>query len=99
MSEEKTVKFKQLEAKRISENESVTFQLEDGAKVIIKVDIDRAGVALNYRNPDGSPHYNVAASLKVSIVSPERTYEIPKNQLPPSQSTRPGDKTHPTFIR
>jgi len=80
MSESK-IEFKLLEAKLIG-NDTITFKLEDGATVKIKVDINRAGVAKNFTNPDGTPHYNVQASLKVNVIPPSKTYSIPKSQLP-----------------
>jgi len=77
---EQNIEFKWLDAKLIG-SDTVVFRLEDGAMVKIKVDIDRAGVALNLKNPDGSPHYNINASLKVSVVPSGKKFSIPKSQL------------------
>ena len=38
----------------------------------VKVDLDRVGIAINFTNPDGTPHYAINTSVKLSI--------IPKNK-------------------
>lgn len=62
-------------------NDTVTFRLEDGALVKVKVDIERAGVAINFRNPDGTPHYAINAALKITVIPAEKKFSIPKDQL------------------
>ena len=87
-SDEK-VEFKWLDAKLVG-SDTVVFRLEDGAMVKIKVDIDRAGIAINLTNPDGSPRYNINASLKVNVVPSGKKFSIPKSQLvrpPPKETT------------
>lgn len=79
MSEDK-IEFKMLEAKTIGSN-TVVFRLEDGAQVKIKVDIERAGVAVNFTNPDGTPHYNVGAGLRIQVIPPKKRYYIPRSRL------------------
>ncbi|WP_455276837.1 hypothetical protein [[Eubacterium] cellulosolvens] len=89
MSEGKdTVEFKVLNYKLVG-SDTVTFRLEDGALVKIKVDLDRVGVAENFKNPDGTPHYNIGAGLKVQVVPPGGKFKIPKSKikLPPSQQS------------
>ena len=71
------IEFKMLEANADGSDE-VTFQLEDGSIIKIRVNIDRAGVATNYRNSDGSKHYNVQASMSVNVISSDRTYKLSK---------------------
>ena len=75
MSED--IEFELLESKPVG-SDTVVFRLEDGAIVKIRVDIDRAGVAINYKNPDGSPHYNIAVSNKITIIPPNKRYRIPR---------------------
>lgn len=77
---EENVEFKLLEAKLVG-SDTVVFRLEDGAMVKIKVDIERAGVATNFKNPDGSPHYNIGAGLKINVVPSERRFFVPKSQM------------------
>ena len=79
MSEAK-VEFKWLEAKCVG-TDTVVFRLNDGATVKIKVDVDRAGVAANYTNPDGTPHYNIGASLKVNVIPTKKSYYIPRSKV------------------
>jgi len=84
------VEFKWLDAK-LTGSDTVVFRLEDGAMVKITVDINRAGVATNFKNPDGTPHYNIGAGLRVQIIPSSKKYYIPKSKLriprPPKEST------------
>jgi hypothetical protein len=79
--DEAKIEFKMLEVKLIGSN-TVNFRLEDGAHVRITVDIDRAGVALNYTNPDGTTHYNIGISSKVIVTPADKKFTVPKSQLP-----------------
>lgn len=79
------IEFKMLDYECI-DKDVVTFRLEDGALVKIKVDIDRAGVATNYKNSDGTPHYLVNASIKVKIIPNDKTFIIEKKQIKPSNT-------------
>jgi len=79
---EDLVEFRWLEAKIVG-SDTVTFRLEDGALVKAKVDIDRAGMAVNYANPDGTPHYHVEVSVKVIITPPKKKFYIQRSELPP----------------
>jgi len=74
------VEFKMLEAKLVG-SDTVVFRLEDGAQVKIKVDIARAGVATNLTNPDGTPHYNINADLRVRVSPPKKEYSIPRSKI------------------
>ena len=65
------IEFKMLDHKRL-ENDFVSFELEDGTIVKVKVDLDRVGIATNFTNPDGTPHCAINTSVKLSI--------IPKNK-------------------
>lgn len=79
ISEEK-VEFKILDAKRVG-SDIVDFRLEDGAMVKVKVEIARAAVATNYKNPDGTSHYHIGAGLKVSAIPKDKKFYIPKSKL------------------
>jgi len=89
MSEPK-IEFKWLEAK-CTGNDTVVFKLEDGATVKIKVDLDRVGVAISFTNPDGTPHYNIGASLKVNVIPAKKSYYMPKSQLKTAPPKKPRD--------
>ena len=80
MSEDK-IEFKRLDYKLVG-SDIVTFHLEDNALVKIRVDLDNVGVAVNFKNPDGNPQYNITANLKVNVVPPNKTYYIPRSNLP-----------------
>ncbi|MEM3614552.1 MAG: hypothetical protein QXJ86_00910 [Nitrososphaerales archaeon] len=81
------IEFELLESKPVG-SDTVVFRLEDGAIVKIRVDIDRAGVAVNYKNPDGSPHYNITVSNKIVIIPPTKRYRLPKEQIQPTQQAK-----------
>ena len=81
------IEFKMLESNADGSDE-VIFQLEDGSIIKIRVNIDRAGVATNYRNSDGSKHYNVQASMSVNVISSDRTYKITKSGMKSGKSDK-----------
>ena len=84
------IEFKMLDYKRL-ENDFISFELEDGTIVKVKVDLDRVGIAVNFKNPDGTPHYAINTSVKLSITPPNKTFTVQKNNIkgkssqPPSQ--------------
>lgn len=90
MSESKNkIQFKMLDYERTG-NDFVSFKLEDGALVKVKVDLDRVGIATNHKNPDGTPHYAINTSVKILIIPSDRSFSVEKNTKdkqppPPSQ--------------
>ena len=90
MSDEK-IEFRILDAKVIGAN-TVVFGLEDGAMVKVRVDIDQAGIAVNFSSPDGSPRYDIRASLHVNVTPPGKKYTVPKSQLVRTPSKEPSMK-------
>jgi hypothetical protein len=83
------IEFKMLDHERVG-MDTVTFKLEDGTIVKVKVDLDRAGVATNYKNPDGTSHYAVNTSVKVSVIPPDKKFTLPKGQVSAQSSKPPG---------
>ncbi|MFQ5970033.1 MAG: hypothetical protein ACE5J2_06030 [Nitrososphaerales archaeon] len=81
------IEFRMLDHERVGDD-SITFKLEDGTIVKVKVDLDRAGIATNYRNPDGTAHYAINTSVKVFVVPHDRKFTVPKGQVK-VQSTKP----------
>ena len=86
--EKEKVEFKWLDAK-LTGTDTVVFRLEDGASVKVRVQINRAGVAINLKNPDGTPAYHVDAGLGIQVVPPTKTFYIPKSQFqrPPQKES------------
>ena len=82
MSEEKPnkIEFKMLDYSTI-DGDTVSFKLEDGTIVKVKVGIERVGVATNYRNPDGSLHYAVNTSVKLYVIPYDKRFTLPKKQV------------------
>ncbi|GIU71320.1 MAG: hypothetical protein KatS3mg003_0799 [Candidatus Nitrosocaldaceae archaeon] len=74
------IEFKMLDYECI-DKDTVTFKLEDDTIVKIKVDLDRVGVATNYRNPDGTPHYMINTSVKVKIIPSDRRFSVEKSKM------------------
>jgi hypothetical protein len=77
---EDKIEFKILDYSAVG-SDTVVFKLEDQTIVKVKVSIERVGVATNYRNPDGSPHYAVNTSVKLYVVPFDKKFAIPKSQV------------------
>ena len=90
---EPMVEFKWLDAKSVG-SDVVVFRLEDGATVKARVNVDRVGVALNFKNPDGSSHYTINASLAITIIPPEGKFSIPRSQVQAPAPPKPPDIRH-----
>lgn len=90
---EPMVEFKWLEAKPVG-SEVVVFHLEDGATVKVRVSLDRAGVALNFKNPDGTNHYSLNANLAMTIIPAEKKFFIPRGQIQVPTPPKPPDIRH-----
>lgn len=82
------IEFKMLDYERLG-NDFVAFKLEDGTVVKVKVDLDRVGIATNHKNPDGTPHYAVNTSVKLTIIPSDRKFSVEKNTKD-KQSPPPG---------
>ena len=82
------IEFKMLDYERL-ENESVSFKLEDGTIVKVKVDLDRVGIATNYNNPDGTSHYAIIPSAKLSIIPNDRKFSVENTSIKGTQSSPP----------
>ena len=83
------IDFKMLDFQRL-EHDYVSFKLEDGTIVKVKVDLDRVGIATNYTNPDGTPHYAINTSVKLSVIPSERKFSVEKTSIKGKQSSPPG---------
>ncbi|MBI5377409.1 MAG: hypothetical protein AABZ49_03960 [Thermoproteota archaeon] len=83
------IDFKLLDHERIG-NEFVSFKLEDGTLVKVKVDLDRVGIATNYKNPDGTPHYAINTSVKLTVIPSERKFSVERNTVKGKSSSPPG---------
>lgn len=83
------IDFEMLDFKRL-ENEYVSFQLDDGTIVKVKVDLDRVGKAINFTNPDGTPHYAINTSVKLSIIPSDKKFTVEKTLVKGKQSSPPG---------
>ncbi len=83
------IDFEMLDHERI-ENEYVSFRLEDGTVVKVKVDLDRVGKAINYKNPDGTSHYAINTAVKLSILPAEKKFSVTKSNLKNNQKSPPG---------
>ena len=82
------IEFKMLDYKRL-ENDFVSFELEDGSIVKVKVDLDRVGKAVNFKNRDGTPRYTINTSVKISIIPSDRTFSVEKSSVKSKNSSPP----------
>jgi len=83
------VDFKLLDHERTG-TEYVSFKLEDGTIVKVKVDLDRVGIATNYKNPDGTPHYAINTSVKITVIPNERKFTMEPDSIKGKSSGPPG---------
>ncbi len=88
MSTKEKIEFKMLDYERL-ENDFISFKLEDGTIVKVKVDLDRVGKAVNYTNPDGTPHYAINTAVKLSIVPSDKKFSVEKTSLKGKNSSPP----------
>ncbi len=88
MSSREKIEFKMLDYERL-ENDYVSFKLEDGTVVKVKIDLDRVGKAVNYTNPDGTPHYAINTAVKLSIVPSDKKFSVEKTSLKGKNSSPP----------
>lgn len=82
------IEFKMLDYKRL-ENDFVSFELEDGSIVKVKIDLDRVGKAVNFKNNDGTPRYTINTSVKVSIIPSDRKFSVEKSSIKSKNSSPP----------
>jgi hypothetical protein len=82
------IEFKMLDHEGIGDD-TVSFKLEDGTIVKVKVSLERVGIATNYKNPDGTPHYAVNSAVKVYIIPADKRFTMPKNQVSGAAQERP----------
>lgn len=75
------IKFKMLSSKLVGSN-VVNFRLEDETLVKVYVELGRVGVAVDRKNPDGTPIYNVNANLRFSFVTKDKTFYAPAPPVP-----------------
>ena len=66
-----------------------TSTMKDGTIVKVKVDLDRVGIAINFTNPDGTPHYAINTSVKLSIIPKNKKFSVEKKSVKGKQSSPP----------
>jgi hypothetical protein len=95
MSQEQ-IKYKQISAKVVGSN-VVVFRLEDETMVKVHVDMARVGVAVDRKNPDGTPIYNFSTTLRFDTQTKDKTFYAPAPPLPTkSTDNKKGDKAYTT---
>ena len=95
MSDEQ-IKFRQISAKLVGSN-VVSFRLEDETLVKIHVELRRVGVAIDRKNPDGTPIYNVNANLRMDFETKDKTFYAPIPPVPTKgTSDKKADKSYTT---
>jgi hypothetical protein len=79
------IKDKQISAKLVGSN-VVSFRLEDGNLLKVHVDLNRVGVAVDRKAPDGTPIYNFSLNPRIEIETKDKTFYAPAPAIP-TQST------------
>ena len=86
------IKYKLISAKLVGSN-VVCFRLEDETLVKVHVDLARVGMAIDRKNPDGTPIYNVNAGMRIDFESKDKTFYAPAPPIPTKRlSDRNADK-------
>jgi len=70
--DEEIVEFKWLDSKLVGNN-SLIFRLEDGAEVIVKVEIMRAGVHMDEK---GEPAYHLEFNNLCKVIPAKKTFKM-----------------------
>ena len=83
------IEFDILDYKRL-ENDFISFKLDDGTVVKVKVDLDRVGKAVNYKNPDGTSHYAISTAIKISIIPSDKKFSVEKKSIKGTNTSPPG---------
>lgn len=93
---EEQIKYKQLSAKLVG-SDVVCFRLEDETLAKVYVSMVRAGVAVDRKNPDGTPLYLFTTNFRVEAITKDKTFYAPPPPAPTqSTSEKSGDKA---FVR
>jgi len=75
------IKFRLVSAKLVGSN-VVCFRLEDETLVKVHVELGRVGLAVDRKNPDGTPIYNFNANLRIDFEPKDKTFFAPLPQMP-----------------
>ena len=75
------IKYKLISAKLVGSN-VVCFRLEDETLVKVHVELPRVGVAVDRKNPDGTPIYNVNANMRMDFETKDKTFYAPAPPTP-----------------
>ncbi len=95
MSQEQ-VKCKQLSVKLVG-SDVVCFRLEDETFLKVYVSMNRVGVAVDKKNPDGTPLYIFNTGLRIEAVTKDKIFYAPPPPVPTQNTNdKQGDKA---FVR
>jgi hypothetical protein len=75
------IKYKQISAKLVGSN-VVNFRLEDETLLKIHVEVGRIGVAVDRKNPDGTPLYLCNINFRTDYETKDKTFYAPPPQAP-----------------
>ena len=90
------IKYKQVSVKVVGSN-VVVFRLEDESMVKVHVDMARVGVAVDRKNPDGTPIYTFNTALRFEVQTKDKTFYAPAPPLPTkSTDSKKGDEAYTT---
>jgi hypothetical protein len=75
------IKYKQISAKLVGSN-VVNFRLEDETLMKIHVEVARVGIAVDKKNPDGTPLYFFNLNFRTDFETKDKTFYAPMPQTP-----------------
>jgi len=77
MADKEFVEFKRLDCHVVG-NDTIKFQLEDGAIAIVRVEVTNAGVR---QDEVGNPQYHLEFQNFVKIIPAKKKFRLPKKML------------------
>ena len=90
------IKYRQVGAKLVG-SDVVCFRLEDETLVKVYVCLNRVGVAVDRKNPDGTALYMINSALRIEAIPKDKTFFAPSPPAPTqSMDEKMGDKA---FVR
>ena len=82
MGEQPQIEYKAIEAKLVGSN-VVCYRLEDDTLIKVYVDVQRIGIAINQKAPDGTPIYNITANIyKIMFEPKNKIFKAPAPPIP-----------------
>jgi hypothetical protein len=86
------IKYRLLSVKLVG-NDVVCFRLEDETLLKVRVNLTRVGIAVDRKNPDGTPLYMFNTGFQVEAITKDKIFYAPPPPAPTqNMNDKQGDK-------